>query len=326
NSVTEIYLNKLIDFVEYEQLVTITSELPINVLDKINAAIKYRLIYFLMEHVYAVLCQFRGGINIITSKSYDQNLLKKIDRVTIEAAQNQDKRSHIHLLFYSELQIREASILATGEILTPDHISDIFLVYKTAAFGASQRKQDGTISYYNLAVKTLTQLSKAANVMQSHHQQLIVSISPINQETAVGHHGLVRRTVFGVSISYQDNQALDITSSPGFNHVYQVTPHYKLETDLKLAMLEHIKNLAKQLSDSPNHPHKKRRQEKLAALEYIVHADNQQSLSPSTIEEARAGKNLIYVATGESTTQQLIEYAQSNIKAKMWQQFSRDIA
>jgi hypothetical protein len=328
-SKTDIYLNKLIDFVEYEQLLTIAPDIPTNTFEKMNSAVKFRLNYYLTDQVYTTLCQFKGGHNIISSQTYDQSILKKIDKITHDSVQNQDKRSHINLLFYSELNIREASIMALGELLRNDQLSDIFVVYKSTAFGLTDlRQQNGSISYYNLAVKTLSQLSKASSLMQPHHlgQQLSVVIQPMNQETAVGHHGLVRRSVFGVNISYQDNQGLilDVNASPGFNHVYQLEPHYKLDSLLKMAYLSHIKLLTVQLNDAPAHSHKRRRQEKLSALEHIVNADNQGELSPATFDVAKMGKPYLFVAWGESKTQQLIECGENDLKLKMWILYSKE--
>jgi hypothetical protein len=328
-NITDIYFNKLIDFIEYEQLQTIAPDVALTVLDKINPAMKLRMVYYLIDTIYTGLSSFRKGESITITHSSDQNILKKIDKLTADFEQNLEKRQHLYVLFYSELHIREASILATGELPRMDQLSDIFIVYKTASYGLGNlRQQDSTLSYYNLALKTLSQLSKASSAIQTHNsdQQLSVIVQPVNDETAVGHHGLVRRSVFGVKISYQDTQGaiLDVNASPGFNHVYRIKPHYRLEPQLKIAYLSHIKVLVTRLNNSPKHAHAKRREEKLEALEYIVESDNQGDLSPATFDQAKNNKPYLFVAWRQSKTQQLIECAEEDLKVKMWEKFSKE--
>ncbi|MFA6037082.1 MAG: hypothetical protein WC748_03020 [Legionellales bacterium] len=330
NKAAVIYINKLMDFIEFEQVSTIAPDISAGIFEKMNVAIKYRVLYYLTEEVYAILCQFREGAYINCNHISDQLCIKKIDKFTVQAVQNQDKILQVSLLYYSELHIREASIVAMGELIRNDQLSDIFTVYKTAAYGLSGlREHNHVISYYSLAVKTLMHLSKASNFMQprSIEQQLSVHIQPMNQETAIGHYGLVRRSIFGVVVTYQDTQGLilDVNSSPGFNHVYQVEPAYKLDPDLKMHYLQHIRLLTAQLNDAPEHTHKKRREEKLNALEYIVRADNQGELTPATFDQAKAGKLYLYAATwSESITEQLITNAELDVRAKMWRKFSKD--
>jgi hypothetical protein len=327
-TITDIYFNKLLDFIEYEQLSIIAIHIDMELFDKLNPAIKLRLIYLLVDYIYMALSLFRAGNNIIITQDFDQNFIKKIDKVTIEFNDTPDKRQQLYPLFFSELHIREASILATGELVRHDQLSDIFTVYKTASYGLSNvRQQDNTVSYYNLAIKTLSQLSKASSYMQSRSgQQLSVVIQPMSHETAIGHHGLVRRSIFGVHISYQDTQGLilDINASPGFNHVYRASPLYKLDGELKIAYLAHIRQLTAQVNSNPKHIHYQRRQEKLAALEYIVQADDQGDLSPETFAQVKVNKPYLFVAWGESKTQNLIECAQSDVKTKMLRKMSKE--
>lgn len=327
---TAIYINKLMDFIEFEQLSTLAPDISVGIYEKMNVAIKYRLLYYLTGEVYEILCQLREGAHIICEHSSDQLCIKKIEKFTAQAVQNQDKQEQISLLYYSELHIREASIVAMGELMRNDQLSDIFAVYKTTAYGLiGLREHHHVVSYYSLAVKTLMHLSNASHFMQprSFEQQLSVHIQPMNQETAIGHYGLVRRSIFGVVVTYQDTQGLilDVNASPGFNHVYQVEAAYKLDPNLKLHYLQHIRLLTEQLDHSPEHAHKKRRQEKLNALEYIVHADNRGELSPATFDQAKAGKLYLYAATwSESVTEQLITNAELDVRTKMWRKFSKD--
>ncbi len=301
-------LGKLIKFIEDGQLAELIEGLGKEVLNKINSAIKLRFMYFLTDGIYSSLCQVKH----------------EIDLILIDVDEEHGERQRLYPLFMSELNIREASILATGSIPRFDELIDIFILYKNAGYGASQRHDSNTaVSYYHLAIKSFSQLSKASSMMRGNtsDQQLSVLITPVNHETTVGRDGLVRSAGYGVTIRYTDSSVVPIHTrlQSDASHSYRIEPWYDWDPKLKIAYLKHIEKLTAEIANNPQHAHYQRRLEKLAALQHIFNAAEQKKLSPDVFKEAKSDKPSLFCAFRESETQKLILHAEDDLRVKMWQ-------
>jgi len=323
NSITT-ELNRLIDFIEYDQLTLLSLIDPV-FLDRINPAVKLRITYYLLESGYALLFDIHKNKQIKDVVEYDQATLSRLDQLIAKTENSSERKRQLAVLFDNELHIREASILATGELPRPDQLSDIYVVYKTASFGWAQRSQDHAASYYNLAVKTLLQLAQASRVVSANSAtgQLSFYVNPISQETRLGSAGLVRSSAFGINIAHEDTELNPLSAGVGAQE-YQLVKNYSLGPSLKIACLQHIEQLSRQLEENPRHAHTQRRIEKKCALEAIVRAEEQGYLSPATFADIITLKPYIFVALGMSKTQMIIEWAQNDLKEKMWLKLSQD--
>lgn len=326
NKMPDLFMH-IFNFIEYEQLSTIADSVQPSIFDLLNPAVKFRLIYFLIDQMCTSIACLKKETHFSSVQEPDNDILKKIETIAAHFQQNMDRKQQLNPLFYSELHIREASTLASGELVRSDHLSDIFIVYKKASFGSVNIfQQDYIASYYNLAVRTLLQLTEAAKKMPAHQagQQLSVIVSPINHETSIGHYGVVSRSVFGVTVSYHDMQFMDVdTCSPGFNHVYQIDTPFRLDSHIKIAYLQHINELILQMKNNPKHSHHQRRVEKLNALESIVKSDDEGSLSPTKLSEVKKDKPNLFAAW-KSKTQALIENTEEKLKAHLWQKLASE--
>ncbi|HLF66660.1 MAG TPA: hypothetical protein VI522_03510, partial [Gammaproteobacteria bacterium] len=316
-------LDQFIDFVEYDQLSAVTGLKPVY-LDSLNAAIKWRLTYYLLNKVYDLLENLAKNKYLVMDGDQDNAFLSRLSQLIAKTDQSTERKQQLATLFYNELHIREASLIATGELPRVDQLSDIFIVYKTASFGWSQHTQDHAASYYNLAVKTLLQLASASKIIGAHSAtgQLSFHINTISQETRIGTQGLVRSSAFGINIAHEDTELFPLIANDAQDYRLEKTDC--LKASLKIALLQHIEHLSLQLVRDPKHYHTQRRIEKKSALEAILRANEQGDLSPATFADIIMCKPYLYVAFGLSKTQDLIDQARKDLKMNMWLKLAQD--
>jgi hypothetical protein len=305
--------HELLDFLASDQLHLLIPDLS----NHMNPAIQLRLTYFLIDKISMTILLFQNGNHMIITEHSEASLIKRINQLTAGLCNDMQKTRELYTLFYNELQIREASIMTTGMLPRLDQLSDIYTVYKIEAYALKDLTQSGSPApYYQLAVKTLSQLSKAYNAMQGGvaTKHLSLSIKPFRREISMSANGLVQRSAFGINIDYLD---MAITQSDSIeSDTYYVKSSYHLKSALKIAYLQHVDKLSSQMLYKPKHAHQQRRMEKLAALKMIIDEDNHGNLSPNTFKKAKSEKPYLFVAWGlrGSETESLITQAETDIK------------